>query len=406
MARKDLIISYFASSPFLEAMLAQLETPYVMFSPSVADRKYKEYVMGIGNSVLSIWNQAKKPGDDLGRVAVLGFSEGCQGVRATLETKDASAIDTVIACDGIHSQRVGPVVEMSRLAPYIAFGKLAAATQPSVEPEAKMLAITHSSIGKASLPAGTVSTTETAEVIWTEVTKSLAGPVDTVDCPGGCPAARSVASLSQINWPNGFPIGTKVGGGRMMEAGWTRTRPSAPETGFLPPADFSWWGMADGWTQRRIANNLHAFGWSYDTPNRTKDPTGNSDHVFQANMVLPYVAMELLVRRWSPSCVGGTSGLGDASMCTPGLGKGYFEQEAAPLDIPTISPPKLLQTCPPPPLGKTIIGRPGDPCWTGEGAAAQMVPVSFSPLDALLVGTAAAGAGWLGATLLRRSGRI
>jgi hypothetical protein len=142
-------------------------------------------------------------------------------------------------------------------------------------------------------------------------------------------------------------------------------RPSAPETGFLAPATFSWSGFNDGWTIRRVLNNLHVFGWSYPTPNKTKDPTGNRDHVFQAQMVLPTVVEKVLVPRWNANC-GPLTGFGEEPPIVCRMdGKGYFDQEAKPLDIPKIPIPKLPIVCTPKP-GQVVIGRPGDPCWTGE----------------------------------------
>src|SRR6185369_1233626 len=230
MSKKDFVISFFAQTPFLKSFLDELETPYVLFQPDVQNRQYKQFVQGTaGGSVLGLWNLAKKAGDELGRVAVIGFSEGCQGVRAVLETKDASAIDAVIPVDGIHSQKLGPTVEMGFLGPYISYGRLASASPPSTNPDTKLLVITHSSIGKASLPAGTVSTTETAEIIWNEVLKSTPPNAESALC-GTCPAAIHQANLAGIRWPNGFPVGTVVGPGTITPNGWATVRPSAQET--------------------------------------------------------------------------------------------------------------------------------------------------------------------------------
>lgn len=345
MAKKDLIISFFANSPGLKSALSALEDPFVFFQPQIADRKYKEFVQGAGNSVLGIWNMAKKPGDDLGRVAVLGFSEGAMGVRAVLETSDASAIDAVIPCDGIHTQKLpGGLLEMSKLAPFISYAKMAASVPPSKNPNVKLLCITHSAI----VPQF-ASATETASVIWVEATKGL-DEVESQNCGWPCPAAIHESALNSIVYPGG----------------WTSVRPSGPATNFLPPAPFTWTGFSDGWTQRLIANNLYVFGWSYPTKNQTKDPTGNRDHVFQAEMVLPAVTKELLVSRWNGVC-GPMMGLG-AETCVK-AGRGYFDQEAKPLENPFplgVPLPKSPIQCPSPPPGKTIVGQPGDPCWIGS----------------------------------------
>jgi hypothetical protein len=398
MARKDLIISFFASSPQLRAVLNQLEMPYVLFEPQVANRQYKDFVTGAGNSILGMWNLARKASDELGRVAVFGFSEGVQGARACLETTDASAIDAVVACDGIHTQKIGPALEMSRLAPFIAYGRLAVAADPAKSPNTKLCIITHSAIGAASLPPGTASTTETGEVIWNEIMKSAPANVETAQCGWPCPEALLVSELAMTSWPSAaLPVGTKVGGGVITPAGWSTVRPSAQETNFLPEATFTWSGLGDGWVIRRTANNLYVFGWAYPTKNHTKDPTGNRDHVFQAQMVLPNVVRDALVRRWNPSCnpVSGYGFFGDtpAGTCTM-AGKGYYDQLAQPLDM-GLPVPKIPTTCPQPPPGKVIVGREGDPCWLGPGDEVPLESVD----DALLkAGALIAGgvAGWYG----------
>lgn len=401
MARRDFVISFFASSPQLRAELGHLEMPYVLFEPQVSGRKYKDFVVGAGNSIAGLWNKARSAGDELGRVAVMGFSEGVQGTRACLEATDASAIDAVFACDGIHTQMVGPALEMSRLAPFIAFGRMALATPPSKNAGVKLLSITHSAIGAASLPPGTASTTQTAETIWSQLLKSAPADIETPMCGWPCPSAMAVSSLSQIVWPSQWmPVGTKVGGGVVTPDGWMTVRPSAPETNFLPSASFAWSGFADGWTVRRAANNVYVFGWSYPTKNGTKDPTGNRDHVFQAQMVLPNVTRQLLLRRWNPSCQALT-GYGDDS-CVMG-GKGYYDQERKPLDM-DLPIPRLPSSCPEPPAGRYIVGDESDPC--------KLNPIAPGPSEApgpgeghaaLKAGAIIAGgfAGWYGYKLVK-----
>lgn len=409
MAKKDFIISWFADSPGLDKVLAELQTPFVLFQPAVANRAYKDFVVSkAGNSVLGLWNLAKKPGDELGRVAVLGFSEGGQGVRATLETTDASTIDAVIVADGVHTQKIAGALEMTRLAPFISFGRLCVASPVSQDPDTKLMVITHSSIGPASLPAGIGSTTETGEVIWTESIKA-ATEIENQDCGFPCPPALHQSALVQIHWPNlEYPIGAKVGGGTITEGGWTTVRPSAAETGFIPSASFTWSGFDDGWTIRRMANNLCVFGWSYPTQNKTKDPTGNRDHVFQATMVLPAIAREYLVSRWNAEC-GPVAGLGqgeEPAMACVMSGKGYADQPQKPLVSPFaagIPIPKLAPTpCPQPAPGQFIIGRPGDPCWSGAPTSSPGSGSASSALGKALAVIAGGLAGFYGLKFLRK----
>lgn len=385
MAATDLIIAFFADSKLLDTYLSELKQPYNLFVPQVANRQYKEFVQSAGGTVLGIWNKAKKAGQDLNRVCVMGFSEGCQGVSAVLDCPDAAGIDVVIPVDGIHRQFTDPVTKAINpvaLSQYISFARLAAANPPSSNPNGKLMVITHSAIGASSLPAGMASTTQTANVIYKEALSPVPAVLETSQCGWDCPAAVNESALASIVWPNAeMPVGTKTGiAGTITDQGWTTVRPSAAETGFLPSATFTWSGFADGWKTRLAANNLYIYGWEYETPNHTKDPTGNRDHVFQANMVLPYVARQFLVKRWNPKCgpiAVATNGfgygytmLGDNSQSCSASGNGtpFGAQPPAPLPDPYpmgIALPVLSTDCPPPGPGQIIIGRPGDPCWTG-----------------------------------------
>ncbi len=237
------------------------------------------------------------------------------------------------------------------------------------------------------------STTQTAGAIYQEATRNPPPAIETQFCDL-CPAGIHMLNLTAIRWPNSsLPIGTKMPGATITDQGWTTIRPTAPESGNLPPATFSWYGMSDGWIDQRIVNNFYIFGWGYDTPNKTKDPTGNRDHVFQAQMVLPHVAAEMLVNRWNPQCTPGpggpsTSGFDGASCPSVGNGQGYHDQQAKPLqtDYSGTTLPVLIEDCGTPSDGKIIIGRPGDPCWTGEKS-------SSSDVARFLVGLGAAAAG-------------
>ncbi len=388
MAVVDFVIAFFADSPSLRSLaLNHLQGNTLIWTPSIQGRKYREFVQGHGNSVLGMFQSARKNASDtLGRVAVLGFSEGGQGVGATLHCTDANTVDVAIVADGIHTQYtpLTHTINPANLGQYISFAKESISDgRPSVNPDGRVLAITHSSIKPTY-----ASTTETAQVIWAEATKGmLPGDYENVDCGFDCQAAVLDQELSAVTWPDDdFPLGTKLPGKSIItNDGYTTVRPSAAETGFLPSAKFSWSGFADGWTVRQNANGLHIFGWSYPTPNGTKDPTGNRDHVFQAQMVLPYVTKKLLVDRWNPVC--STSGFefegeqvgpfGDSTSCSPGAGRTYSSSKASPLPNPYpfgVGYPARSGACPAPPPGQVIVGRPGDPCWVPGTAAGNGFP--------------------------------
>jgi len=108
--------------------------------------------------------------EDVGRVALVGFSQGCQGVRAVLASQDAGFVEHAIAIDGIHSSWNGGTanaersnVEMSGLGPWIGYADMASRGAVAIggrPPGNHYCTITHSAI-VPPFP----STTETAKII-------------------------------------------------------------------------------------------------------------------------------------------------------------------------------------------------------------------------------------------------
>ena len=376
MATVDFVVAFFAGSPLLAKALTRLARPIRLLTPFVEGRKYVEYVASQGGSVLGMFDRVKKPGDTLGRVAVMGFSEGCQGVAAMLKTPDASKIDAMFACDGIHAMYVGGqkgFISPAGLAHYIAFARMALAVPPS-KGQGKLAVITHSSIRPPY-----ASTTETAQLIWTEALRATPPEIETAGCGWGCPAALHEKHLQELRWPNAeLPLGTKLPAATITAEGWSSVRPSAPETNFATKKTFSWHGFADGWTLRRSANGVYVFGWSHPG---TKDPTGNRDHVFQAQMVLPAVVNEMLVSRWNPSC-----GVQGAESCPIG-GEGYHEGgPPTPLANPYplgIALPQVVKPCVPA-HGQIVRGGQDDPCGGSSDVPAgpPAVPSAAPPTPA------------------------
>jgi hypothetical protein len=355
-----------------------------VLEPAVENRQYKEYVQGHGNSILGLWRKAAGQAGAPGRVAILGFSEGCQGVRACLETSDATAIDAIFPCDGIHAaytDRVTKLVKRSMLAPFVAYGRLAAAFAPSRNPDAKLMVVSHSSI----VPGTFASTTETAEIIWSDVMADVPADAEGV--------GAHEAALASVAWPDeDLPVGDVVGPGVITHAGWSTMRPAS-----LGAAEFTWAGFADGWSQRRVVNNTRIYGWSYPTRNGTRDPTGNRDHVFQANMVLPYILAEFLVPRWN----GVTLAFERMAAGTAGAGVPYEHQAQKPLSDPyagmVVIAPAKPRGCQPEP-GSVVVGSPTDPCATQPVRATT----ERSSLLPLLAATAGATAGYYGARRVLR----
>lgn len=381
---RDFVISFFASTPLLRSALGQLASEPVLLEPQVRDRQYKAYVSGNGNSILGLWRKAAGQSGVPGRVAVLGFSEGCQGVRACLETTDATAIDAIFPCDGVHAaypDRLTRLVQRSMLAPYVAYGRLASAFPPSTDPNVKLMVVSHSAI----VPGTFASTTETAEIIWSDVMADAPAQAEKI--------GPHEDALASVIWPDeDLPIGTVVAGGTMTAAGWTTIRRAT-----LGAAPFTWSGFADGWTQRRVANNMHLYGWSYPTPNGTRDPTGDRDHVFQANMVLPYAVTEFLVSRWNGPSLGFTRFASGAS----GTGVSYEHQAQRPLTDPyagmVVVTPTKPRRCEPEP-GSVVVGSATDPCSSAPVQATTAAP-SVLPW---FMGAAGAAVGFYGARRILR----
>lgn len=432
MATRDFIINFFGDGPLFKQAIAGLKRPYLVWSPPrppiPPGRKtgdWDAFLGQFGKKVINMWKNASRayPGDTLGRIAVVGFSEGCSGVGAVLRCEDASAIDVVIPVDGVHCFYTGQrpdapppplrAIDPALLWQYTAFARLAVRSgPPSRSPTGKagkVLAITHSSIRPPY-----ASTTETGLVIWNEAIKGIAdADIEDASCDL-CPAKLDEVDLSYVVWPNpDLPVGTQIPGGVIGPNGYCTKRPQTAETNFMPPATFCYRGFADGWSTRRVANGLSVFGWRWPTPNGTLDPSGNRDHVFQAQMVLPYMVQQYVVKRWNPTCsnfgVEQVDALRDGS-CSLGAGEGYFEGgPPAPLDNPYplgTGIPRLVDECPMPGPGEIIVGRPGNPCFKTLNGVAQsaLEPSSLTP-GKIVAGAAGLALGCLAYNAWRRSRR-
>jgi hypothetical protein len=374
MATTDFIINLFGGGTLLKQAIGRLKNPVFHWTPprppippgrQTAD--WSAFVAKYDASILNMWNSVAPAGATLGRIAVIGFSEGCQGVREVLKCKDASKIDVLIPVDGVHADLVGKgaggvrLVDPLLLKYYVGFARMAADLNAN-----KVMVVTHSSIK----PSTFASTTETAEVIWNAATASPQSVISVAP-------EFQIKSLAQIVWPNAdVPLGTKLAGGVITESGYCTERPQAPETNNLLSETFCWKGFADGWTARRAMNGLNVFGWSDPTKSVTRDPTGNRDHVFQAEMVLPTVVQKYLVERWNPLC--SVEGFSGTTSCTPGGGQGYFQGGApSAIDVSdTPVMPRPVPACPQPPPGTVITGASGNACYVQPSTPAPTPPGS------------------------------
>lgn len=377
MAQRDLIVSFlsgvpnavrsrFASKPlYLQSPVAQ--TPQAGYPGGRAGyQKWLSKYRGPGGTLIpGMWRAAGgKSTDTIGRICVIGFSNGCIGVDEVLRGSDSNRIDTVIACDGIHG---GYVIKDNKKAlhpphykRYLNHAALCISTNDDTDPNAPVMIITHSVI-RPPFP----STTETANLIWRMAYATAPEDVQEGDCDWDCPTRRHLGDIAA----NQVPVKIKSGGNNKL---------------------YTWHGMVDGWYDRRAANNLYVFGWA-DRRNGvlvTKDPTGNADHIFQARGVLPEMLREFVVDRWNADCglVASTSaagfGHGPPHACVPGGGREYGGDHGPKVDrFPNLPDAAPASGCPAPPDGYVIVGAPGDPCAVTAAPGGHLPPPTDVPPD-------------------------
>lgn len=364
MAQRDLIVSFLSGvtndvrqlydGPTLYLQSPVAQTPAAGYPGGRAGYQQwlGKYKGSDGRVIPGMFRAAGgKSGDTIGRVCVMGFSNGCIGVDEVLRAPDSYRIDTVLAVDGIHGGYVYKDGE-KRLHPpsYKNFMNQAAhvlSVNPDADPDAPIMVITHSVI-RPAFP----STTETADLIWSMTLMNDEAPSDFLgpDC-GDCAPKRHLDDLAAVVFEG---EGAKI-----------YSNPSRK--------NFYWKGLADGWYDRRAANNFFVGGWAdiRDNDVVTRDPSGNADHIFQGRVVLPELLKEFTVKRWNRDC-GHTAGydgigrdLGQLS-CKPGRGVVYDEGAGGKHDyFPTLPDTSGAGICPPPPPGQVIVGAPGNPCATG-----------------------------------------
>lgn len=193
------------------------------------------------------------------RVAVLGFSESCTGVREMLSSGDGNRFDAAVAIDGIHAPYSSPgVPNPLYMKSWLALG------QKAYEHRALCL-ITHSSV----VPPNYASTTETANYIWTTLT--------------GTPGAAVQPPVPPLTWPS-YTVQVR---GPVEQVGPARDV-SYPVPALQPA--------------KRL-NGLFILGFN------NLDPRGTADHIYQAKVVLPVMLGQILAPRWNdidPSNPGAT----------------------------------------------------------------------------------------------------
>ncbi len=387
----DLIVSFLSGVP--KDTLSKFATPPLTLGVPAAPighgrEFYANWLQGVrdgkGNVIPGMFARAGGKGD-IGRVAIMGFSNGCDsGVSQVLEANDAQKIDFIGAFDGIHGSFSGGSLFPSAYNKWIAYAMLAAQSR---DPDGPQMVVTHSSIEPA-FP----STTETANLIWNTVLGKI--PQDYT--------STYFSELDKLVYPGGKTIKSINTSGVSGEA--------------MP--SWTWQSFDDGWYVRRNANGFSVFGWG--DPGRSpkgrilaqcRDRFNNTaDHVFQAEAVLPAILNAYLVTRWNPSC-GSTSGFGeDPAVCNM-FGRPYDAGPSGPLADPFplgISIPQAVITCPYPPPGKVIVGGNKNPCATETAPIPP--PPSYGDVGVgmkIFAGAVGAGIGFMGMKLIKsRSSRV
>ncbi len=264
----DVIFSWFSSSKRLTDAVSKFQRPTVLIEvpagfilgpdlgpdgkPKQHSRNYDAEIKAHGASPLRAI--CKDHGIEPQRVCLIGFSQGCQGVRAALRGGEGNKVDSVIAVDGTHStysKRPTPsdpgAIFPVDVIPYLSFARLAIT-------EGRLCVVTTSSIE----PGGNVvSTTNIANWLWRQAS---GGDVDHEDRPA----------------PDGVLFHVED-----------------------PPAKVKYQ------CQKEIT---YVEGVSYRYRNKgglsiinyaDMDPTGCADHIYQALYVLPMLVERYLAPRWN-----------------------------------------------------------------------------------------------------------
>lgn len=270
--KADVVVSYtFAPVP-KEVQGAFTRPTRFVSIPTPANRGYKKQAQSMGwPHPIKTAIQRYAPDVEPQRVALLGFSESCHGVRNLLSSGDGAAVDAVIAIDGIHTPYIGnKQVDPNTMLPWVEFGKYALLNE-------RLFVDTHSSV----VPPGYASTTETAQYLWKLLT--------------GESTSFTVPKLPNLSIP---PAQVKISGSSPQITGPARVvdYPEAP------------------WNSLNRANGLVVLGC------KNLDARGTTDHIYQAKYVLPMVITQFLANRWN-----NIPPEGSESMCfVGGANKGWL----------------------------------------------------------------------------------
>lgn len=255
----DVVISWYATNQGVRDALALLTNPVKLIEmPAGTDAmgkkiNYKEQIAALGQRPIHAILQKFMPGVEPGRVCLLGFSEGCQGVREALGSPDGGRVDAAFAIDGIHTQWADQkkrLMDIALLRPWRAFASLAVA-------DGRLCVISTSDV-----KPDYVDTTTTSTWIWNEATGTTDATWDE-DLP--------YFLMGPVEPPYKNPAGTFGNGVSWKETTYTQ----------YPLRLY------------RKRNGLLVVNYS------DLDPTGVGDHRFQAARVSPMLLRGYLLPRWN-----------------------------------------------------------------------------------------------------------
>lgn len=258
----DVLISWFADTPWRSAADAQFQRPTRFLSmPIPPGQKYADQLAAYGPTPVQAIIRHHYPGLRPLRVAVMGFSEGCQGARAAVGSGDGPRLDAALAFDGIHTlwadQKAG-TFDTGRLQPWLSFAKAAIA-------DGRLFLITTSSI----VPPTFVSSTITSDWLWTKANgwqNSMAAPQEYDEPP------------PDFLWNHNEVPPFHVAAGTAKDGSY-----SWPETTITKAP------------VKRFRKRNGLIIWNYEN----MDPSGTADHEYQAARIIPAMETWYLAQRWN-----------------------------------------------------------------------------------------------------------
>ncbi len=252
--KADVVVSWYFENAETQALRDRFTRPTRFLQMAAGPgTKYDTQLLDYGKTSIQNLLRAKLPNVEPQRVAVMGFSEGCRGVREALKCGDAGRLDAVFGIDGIHTQWVKPreTFETGLLLPWRAIAKKAVNGGP-------LVVITTSDVQ----PTYT-DTTTTSNWIWEQATGTN----------------EIFFDLEIPSWLMG-PV----------------EPPYTSSPGSFGPGQQSWKETVYTQYPLRVFRKSGGLWISnyYDL-----DPTGVGDHRFQAARVSPLHYLHVLIERWN-----------------------------------------------------------------------------------------------------------